>query len=317
MKSSESGVFAPEYYGRFSCIADKCRHSCCIGWEICIDDATYEKYRSIESIHRTLTECEDGVCFALREDGRCPHLEDSGLCKIILEHGEDFLSEICANHPRFFNSVADKRIEAGLGIVCEEACRMILADDTRFTLVKIGDCDSEKEFEREFDAIAQRNRIISLIEASDGDYRKAIERLKSEYALPDVSPSEAWIDRLLELEILESDWERDLRLLRENLPHMCDVGSESYDKYYLRLLKYFVYRHVSVAESSANLSARLGFAIFSVEIIRALFESGLSECDLCAKFPEALLETARRYSAEIEYSQDNTDELIFALECAI
>ena len=37
----------PSYYKDFTCIAGDCRHSCCIGWEIDIDDETLEKYRSI------------------------------------------------------------------------------------------------------------------------------------------------------------------------------------------------------------------------------------------------------------------------------
>ena len=31
-------IFAPSYYKKFKCIADKCHHNCCIGWEIDIDD---------------------------------------------------------------------------------------------------------------------------------------------------------------------------------------------------------------------------------------------------------------------------------------
>ena len=38
----------PHYYKNFKCIADKCRHSCCVGWEIDIDDDTLEKYRNLE-----------------------------------------------------------------------------------------------------------------------------------------------------------------------------------------------------------------------------------------------------------------------------
>ena len=32
----------PNYYDKFKCIADRCKHSCCIGWEIDIDDDTME-----------------------------------------------------------------------------------------------------------------------------------------------------------------------------------------------------------------------------------------------------------------------------------
>ncbi len=27
-------TYAPDYYTEFKCIADKCTHSCCVGWEI-------------------------------------------------------------------------------------------------------------------------------------------------------------------------------------------------------------------------------------------------------------------------------------------
>ena len=30
--------YAPAYYPRFACLADRCRHSCCIGWEIEVDE---------------------------------------------------------------------------------------------------------------------------------------------------------------------------------------------------------------------------------------------------------------------------------------
>jgi lysine-N-methylase len=31
---------APKYYLDFACIADRCKHSCCIGWEIDVDADT-------------------------------------------------------------------------------------------------------------------------------------------------------------------------------------------------------------------------------------------------------------------------------------
>ena len=37
----------PNYYDHFTCIADKCKHNCCIGWEIDIDDDTMDIYDSI------------------------------------------------------------------------------------------------------------------------------------------------------------------------------------------------------------------------------------------------------------------------------
>ena len=41
-------IYVPSYYQKFRCIADRCRHSCCVGWEIDIDKDTCEYYSSID-----------------------------------------------------------------------------------------------------------------------------------------------------------------------------------------------------------------------------------------------------------------------------
>jgi len=37
----------PNYYDKFTCIAGACKHNCCIGWEIDIDESTMELYESM------------------------------------------------------------------------------------------------------------------------------------------------------------------------------------------------------------------------------------------------------------------------------
>ncbi len=312
---TEKGLYAPNYYNDFKCIADRCRHSCCIDWEICIDEKTFSKYKEIQNIMDSMTECEDGPCFALTENGRCPHLNDNGLCNIILSHGEDFLSDICRNHPRFFHAGNVGRTEVGLGIVCEEACRLILENDTPFSLSKIAEsydemlCDAD--FPVDFNPFPQREQIFSIIEAPEGGFDEKIGILKDIFKIFDIYTAEEWIQRFLTLEILDADWEHTLRSAKGKGFRKRSANTEPYEKYYTRLLTYFVYRHVSLAESADNLRARLAFAILSVEMIRYLFEEG------CELRPEALIEIARRYSAEIEYSEDNTFELIFEFESKI
>ena len=82
-------LYAPDYYCAFSCLADRCRHSCCVGWEIDVDDATMEKYDTLthpygENIRKSI---EDGH-FRLDKRERCPHLDGRGLCRIICELGD-------------------------------------------------------------------------------------------------------------------------------------------------------------------------------------------------------------------------------------
>ncbi len=305
-------IYAPNYYTDFKCIADKCRHSCCIDWEICIDADTCAKYEKMSDICDTTVECEDGRCFALCSDGRCPHLNDKGLCNIIINHGEKYLSEICKNHPRFFNCIDGERVEAGLGIVCEEACRMILENENPFSLSAVeefydGDFDI---YESDFDPIPQRNHIISYLE-SERNFNEKIASIKREFGIPEKITRERWAERFLSLEILDADWKNELLSLKDTLFKYSDENADKYGKYYVRLLTYFVYRHVSTADRPLNFRARLGFAILSLDVVRSIFEFG-KEQNL-----ENLIDIARRYSSEIEYSEDNTEELIFAFESEI
>ena len=37
----------PDFYDHFLCIGDSCKDCCCIGWELDIDDDTFEYYKSV------------------------------------------------------------------------------------------------------------------------------------------------------------------------------------------------------------------------------------------------------------------------------
>ena len=36
----------PDYFDEFECIAGRCRHSCCAGWEVEIDEKTFDYYKA-------------------------------------------------------------------------------------------------------------------------------------------------------------------------------------------------------------------------------------------------------------------------------
>ena len=114
-------IFWPDYYKEFRCKADKCLHTCCAGWLVGIDEESLSRFEEDPEIKRKIS---DG-CFVMGPDGRCPFLRNDNLCEMILKHGEDYLCDICKEHPRFYNTF-DDHIEAGIGLVCEEACRLVL-----------------------------------------------------------------------------------------------------------------------------------------------------------------------------------------------
>ena len=119
----------PDFYPAFRCIASACRHSCCVGWEVDVDQDTLARYRQLSGpLGRRLAEhidCQDTPHFRLDSRERCPFLNDDNLCDIILELGAGALCQICADHPRFRSWFPD-RLEEGLGLCCEEAARLLL-----------------------------------------------------------------------------------------------------------------------------------------------------------------------------------------------
>ena len=136
----------PDFYDDFHCIAGQCRHSCCIGWEIDIDEESFAYYSGIEGeIGRALRDnisAEPTPHFILGENERCPFLKKNGLCRLILSLGEDSLCHICREHPRFYNKFTD-RTEAGLGLCCEEAVRLFLEEDGPLNLLCYDDRGGE------------------------------------------------------------------------------------------------------------------------------------------------------------------------------
>lgn len=124
----------PSYYKEFRCIADKCKDSCCIGWEIDIDEDTFSYYKSVEGAFgerlRSHMVTEDVNSFALQENGWCPFLNKHKLCDICIELGEEALSEVCTEFPRFTMEYEDVR-EKVLSLSCEEVGRLVFSSDKK------------------------------------------------------------------------------------------------------------------------------------------------------------------------------------------
>lgn len=157
----------PSYYKEFHCIADQCKDSCCIGWEIDIDEDTFAYYKSVEGAFgkRLAAHMEEGEqnSFTLKENGWCPFLNEKKLCDICTELGEEALSEVCTEFPRFTMEYGKVR-EKVLSLSCEEVGRILFSSDakTEWEEQELPDCcwdsseqdDPDKNPEEEEDACA-------------------------------------------------------------------------------------------------------------------------------------------------------------------
>ena len=172
----------PDFYDHFLCIGDSCKDCCCIGWELDIDDDTFEYYKSVPGpFGDRLRGCmsaarkvspdapgddslfgDDGgsTMYRLKIDGRCPFLNSKNLCDIVLNLGPQALCQICSEYPRY-SFEFDGAVEKSLTISCEEAGRLMFLSD-----VPIGFVETEADYFASDDPDEEIFRTISLIRSA-------------------------------------------------------------------------------------------------------------------------------------------------------
>ncbi len=297
--------FFPKYYHKFSCIADRCLHSCCKGWEIDIDEDTMNMYNSLDTvIGAKIRENIEGDVphFILKEDNRCPFLNKNGLCDIILECGAGGLCEICSEHPRFYNFFPSFT-ETGLGLCCEEAARIILSEHEKFFIQSPETSvlsDEEKEF------LSLRNKIFEILQDREKSITERFALLADTFKVNFNYTADELCNIYLSLEILKKDWAFDIESLKNFL-----FDNKVFDEFSLvfeQLAVYFIFRHLIGAVYDGNYQEKVGFALISCRLIGML--CGFAKSNTGSISPDEIFDFARRYSEEIEYSEENTQVLM-------
>lgn len=305
-------IVTPDYYDRFCCVADKCKHSCCVGWEIDIDNESYEFYKTVSGDFgkRLLSNIkeEDGIkSFALDNNERCPFLNGRGLCDIIINCGENALCDICADHPRFRNFF-ENRTEIGLGLCCEAAVELILSEKEKMKLVflenETKEGIEEKEFfefrDRVFNALQNRKvplhiRIENMLTIADTHY--------------EVKSGEEYYRSFMGLERLETDWEEYLEKLKcFDLKAVNRLLDGEFQTVFEQLICYFVFRHFADGFWGDCLDKTAQFIAESIYVIAGICV-GVEKEKGKLEFLE-IAEICRRYSSEIEYSDENIKIII-------
>jgi len=298
--------YAPPYYGAFRCSAGSCQHSCCIGWEIDIDPASFKRYSHLSGSigHRLRSSMQvnsDGDAFFTTVEGdRCPFLRTDGLCDLILLLGEDALCDICTLHPRYRNDFAG-RTEVGLGLCCEQAAHLILTYPAPPILAPIpwpkrmeaegrDVCGEEAAFELELLSLRDR-LLIRLFEESTLSWLLSLAR---EHTVASYAAT------LLALSRLDPAWDEMLAPLLTEKRSLSDFDPLDLDMPLRQLSAYFITRHIPCAADQEEIRAALRFIACAVAFV------GFGCCHSLSR----LLEFARMFSAEIEYDTDNLSSLI-------
>lgn len=276
----------PNYYEKFKCIADKCRHNCCIGWEIDIDEDTMDLYNSLDGdfAERIRSSIEGDIPhFTLTEGERCPFLNSSGLCEIICELGDGAISDICYLHPRFSNFY-DDFTETGLGLCCEEAARLILTETEPFSVPIPKEAENDSFFK-------ERREVFDILQNRSFNMLERLKKLSEKYGVKFAFSNEELYEFYMSLERLDKGWEEKLKKLKDTKETQV-FEREDLQIFFEQLACYFIFRHFENG---------IGFALLGCWTVGAMCSDSesLDEC----------IDTARMYSSEIEYSDENTEKV--------
>lgn len=293
------------YYPNFRCVADKCKHTCCAGWEMCIDSDTLLKYKKDASPFSNAL--KSGINFKkskFKADKlkRCAFLNEMGLCEIIINLGENSLCQVCRDHPRFRSFFAD-RVETGLGFSCEQATRIILSFKDKIKPTLISDDKGKEQLDFiEQSVLAFREKAIEIIQDRNLCINDRINILlkecKADFCDKDFNKV---IKAFKRFEKLDKSFSKRLK----KTPFSTSTD-DSLSLYAEQFLVNGLYRHLSGAEDTTWVRARAIACVLSWWVVKSLYEQQ-KEGDF-----STICDIVRAFSSEVEYSQKNLDKL-FAL----
>ena len=324
----------PRFFDSFKCTAGSCTDNCCIGWEIDIDDETLLKYKSLNSpfaneLNKSYTVSPDGsTCFRLCENERCTHLDENNLCRIIKNLGEDYLCEICREHPRFYAFLPD-RTECGLGLCCEEACRLLLENGLEL-IIEGEDDEGGDETETQLSRLLynERENIFGLL-AANLSYKEKVaavrQRAKSfdKRVFENITPvSQVLCDsRLIALmkktEAIDTEWLPTVEKIEKNIA-LIHKRENDFDKTctgmnYEAVFAYLIYRHFIKAFDDGEALAHIDFCVNFMRFLKLCDILRFTETGSQPGLSERI-ENIKYLSKQLEYSEGNTDLLTFTKE---
>ena len=292
------------YFKDFKCKGGACKNNCCIGWEICIDKHSYKKYKRVKGDFKNIL--KGGIdkktrSFIKDECGRCAFLNKDNLCDIIINLGEKALCDICRDHPRYRCFLSD-RVEYGIGLSCEKAVELVLSQTEKAVEIESEIAGKEKpitDFEK--DLLGFRKKVVDVLQDRNVSFCDRLNQIlnlckitKQDFDSIDVKKL------LLGLEILNPDWKNIVKntdfsdknvFLTKN-----DIQNE-------QICIYFIYRHLLTSLDGLDKITKTFFALLSVFVINAISQKNQDFANVC-----------RMYSAEIEYSSENLNQVFDALD---
>lgn len=135
-------IIQPNYYDEFQCVADKCRDSCCKGWEVSIDKESFMKYRRTKGefgliLNSNIKKGNEKAVYGkmvLKDGKKCYFLNNDNLCDIYINKGAKYLCNTCTLYPRVMYKYGDI-IEKNLALSCPKVAEMLVTSTKAFDFI--------------------------------------------------------------------------------------------------------------------------------------------------------------------------------------
>ena len=323
----------PDFYDHFKCIAGRCTDTCCVGWEIDIDENSQKAYRKVKGDFgkRLKENIEDGH-FKLLPHDRCPFLDKDNLCEVYANLGEGALCDICREHPRFVEVYGDL-MEKGIGLCCEEASRLLLAGKAPLAFTSENTDEPEDELDKDDREIRDqvlyvREQFLATLADSSMTFENRLYNVfgySSEKPFAPLENAESYLDLLGKTESFGPVWDSALARIKASIDAannvtannkpVCDQGlfteTES-----ARLLAYLIYRHYAKCLFESYEQGKLNFALFFWNTVRFFTKelAGDTPLPVQDRTQGIKINAIKLLSRQLEYCEENMQILESALD---
>lgn len=304
------------YFDTFRCIAGDCPDSCCQEWDVSVDDAAADYYRSLpgelgDRLRQKLKK-EDGWYLEITHR-RCPMWRRDGLCQIQFELGEGALCKTCREFPRLTHDYGDF-VELGLELSCPEAAWILLNSPSPPMVETEEPGGEEPEYDGEIMDILLRTRAQALAILEAHPLPQALQllllyayRVQDELDGGEAVPFEPEAELTFARQMAQSGSAEDLREFYLSLELLTERWESRlhhpqplthWPEEIRRLARYGIERYWLQAVSDFDLICR-------VKLI-------LSACILIKNLGGDPVATAQLWSKEIENSPENVETVLDA-----
>ena len=288
----------PTIYHAFQCKADQCENTCCQLWTIDIDEPTAERYHSMtgslgKSLRQAITVDDEGSHFIFsKAQPMCPLLNEKGLCKVVLELGEEGLCDTCHMHPRFYKYIEDSEL-CGVGLSCEASVEL-LARQEPMDLLLFTIEDDHNEFNSE-----ERLTLHNVFELLAFDLDPNLFKYTPK-------PSKQSFGELLDLykqtEPIDENWTAQVNTLSSKLDQLI-TSVQTYIQQedmslFNKVYQYILYRQIDMLSD------------YSLESILAYAKDGTDYILIASALEGQPLKQVARWSQQIEYDENNVELLL-------